>query len=156
MQDTRKARLAAVIQEELSMIVPREIKDPRVPAVTFTSVEMSPDGSQATLMVAIFGGAEAAFEGKGVPPLSEKGAQLRMQDCIDGLTSATGYLRRHLAKILTVRHVPNLIFKADRGLENTMRVHDLLQQIASEPVVENDMTDVDKTSATKDSPKSSS
>jgi len=55
MQATRRMRLQAVIQEELSMIVPREVKDPRVPSVTFTAVEVTPDGGQATVFVAILG-----------------------------------------------------------------------------------------------------
>src|SRR5690242_1104053 len=118
MQVTRRMRLQSVIQEELSQVVPKEIKDPRIPSVTFTAVEVSHDGSQATVFVAILGGAQGGHDG--APPLSEKGANLRMQDCIAGLASASGYLRRHLAKILSVRHIPTLIFREDRGFENAI------------------------------------
>jgi ribosome-binding factor A len=124
MDATRRARLAAVIQEELATFVYREVKDPRIPPVTFTRVEVTQDGSQATIYVAIL----ASGSQEGVP-LSEKGVALRMKDCIEGLTSAGGFLRRHLATVLTVRHIPNLIFKEDRGFENTSRVHELLKQI---------------------------
>ncbi|MGZ3698099.1 MAG: 30S ribosome-binding factor RbfA [Bdellovibrionota bacterium] len=127
MDKTRRARLEAVIQEELSMVVPREVRDPRVPPLTFTQVTVTQDGSQATVYVAIFGGAQGGHDG--APPLSDNGAKLRMQDALDGLASASGFLRRHLAKALTVRHVPSLIFKEDRGLENTLRVHELLKKI---------------------------
>ena len=130
MQETRRMRLQAVIQEELASVVPREVKDPRVPPVTFTSVEVSQDGSLATVFVAILGGAQGGHDG--APPLSEKGAQLRMKDCLEGLTSASGYLRRHLAKILTVRHIPSLVFREDRGFENVIRVHELLRKITPE------------------------
>jgi len=130
MQETRRARLQAVILEELSMVVPREIKDPRVPPLTFTQVEVTPDGSQATVFVAIFGGAKGGHDG--APELSDQGAKLRMQDALDGLRSASGFLRRHLAKILTVRHVPTLIFKEDKGFENTLRVHELLKKISDD------------------------
>ncbi len=128
MQKTRRMRLQAVIQEELSSIVPREIKDPRVPSVTFTAVEVTQDGSQATVFVAILGGAQGGHDG--APPLSEKGAKLRMKDCLDGLTSASGYLRRHLARILSVRHIPTLIFREDDGFENAIRVQELLSKIS--------------------------
>ena len=128
MQPTRKARLQAVIQEELSVIVAREIKDPRVPPVTFTAVEVTPDARQATIFVAIFGGAEGGHNG--IPPLSEKNTKLRMQDCLDGLTSASGCLRRHLAKILNIRHVPSLVFREDKGFANSTRVQELLRKIA--------------------------
>lgn len=127
MQETRRARLQAVIQEELSQVVPREVKDPRIPSVTFTAVQVTADGGQATVFVAILGGAQGGRDG--APPLSEEGAKLRMKDCIDGLNSAAGYLRRHLARILTVRHIPTLIFREDRGFENSLRVHELLREI---------------------------
>lgn len=131
MDATRRARLASVIQEELAMFVSREVKDPRVPPVTFTRVEVVQDGSQATVYVAILGGNQGGHDG--APPLSEKGAELRMKDCLEGLQSAAGFLRRHLASVLTVRHIPNLIFKEDRGFENTNRVHELLKKISENP-----------------------
>lgn len=127
MQATRRLRLQAVIQEELSQVVAREVKDPRVPSVTFTAVEVTQDGSQATIFVAILGGAQGGHDG--APALSEQGAVLRMKDCIDGLNSASGYLRRHLAKVLTVRHIPTLVFREDKGFENAIRVQELLSKI---------------------------
>jgi ribosome-binding factor A len=131
MQATRRARLEAVIQEELATVVPRELKDPRIPPITFTSVQVSNDGSQATLFISILGGARGGNDG--LPPLSPEGAKQRMQDCLAGLTSASGFLRRHLARVLTVRHIPQLIFREDKGFENALRVHELLRQISSTP-----------------------
>lgn len=130
MQSIRKARLEAAIQEELSQVVAREIKDPRVPPVTFTSVTITPDGSQATVLVTILGGARGGVDG--APPLSEKGAENRMKDCLDGLTSASGYLRRHMARVIRVRHIPTLVFKEDKGFENVLRVQALLREISSD------------------------
>lgn len=115
MQPTRRARLEAVIQEELALVVSRELKDPRIPSVTFTSVQVTQDGSQATVFVSILGGSQ--------DPKA-------MKDCLAGLTSASGFLRRHLARTLTVRHIPSLIFKEDRGFENALRVHELLKKIS--------------------------
>ena len=127
MQPTRRARLASAIQQELAQVIPREVKDPRVPPITLTSIEVTEDGSQATIFVAILGGAQGVQEG--IPPLSEKGQILRMQDCLDGLTSASGFLRRYLAKAISVRFIPNLIFREDKGFENANRVHHLLKQL---------------------------
>lgn len=119
MQETRKARLASVIQQELSVAV-RSIKDPRVPSVTFTQVEVADDGSQATVYVTILGGAGS---------IGDHSDRAAIRDCLDGLKSASGFLRRHLAKILTIRHIPNLIFKEDKGLANVSRVHELLKEV---------------------------
>ncbi|MFZ9596246.1 MAG: 30S ribosome-binding factor RbfA [Bdellovibrionia bacterium] len=127
MQETRRMRLQSVIQQELSQVVPQEIKDPRVPPVTFTAVELTPDGGQATIFVSLLGGGQTNLDGS--PALSEAQAKQRMKDCIAGLSSASGYLRRHLARVLTVRHIPSLIFKEDRGFENAIRVHELLKKI---------------------------
>jgi ribosome-binding factor A len=128
MQETRRQRLQAVILEELSMVVPREVKDPRVPSLTFTSVEVTPDGGQATVYVSMLGASQVNTD----DPVAAKAAAQKMKDCIEGLQSASGFLRRHIAKVLTVRHIPTLIFKEDRGFENTIRVHDLLKKISSE------------------------
>lgn len=119
MQETRKARLASVIREELSMMF-RELKDPRIPSLlTITNVDVVDDGSQATVYVSILG-----IENEDQEVGSEK-----MENCIEGLGSAAGLLRRHLAKVLTIRHIPNLIFREDKGLRNSARVFDLLKQI---------------------------
>ncbi len=127
MQEVRRQRLAAAIQAELAQVIAREVKDPRVPPLTITSVLVTQDGGQATVSVAILGGSDAVING--VPTLSEGAAKKRMSDCITGLASSGGYLRRHLARILTVRHIPTLIFREDRGYENVSRVNELLKQI---------------------------
>ena len=127
MQETRRARLAAVMLEELSTVIPRELKDPRIPSLTITRVEVAPDGSAATVFVMRLGAGFATdADGK---PFDEEANRKEMQGALDGLASASGFLRRHLAKILTIRHIPTLTFKEDRGFENTIRVHELLKKI---------------------------
>jgi ribosome-binding factor A len=127
MQETRRMRLQSAIQEELAQFVAREVKDPRIPPVTFTDVQVTQDGSHATIFVAILGGAQGGLGGG--PALSEEGASIRMKDCLDGLATASGFIRRHLARVLGVRHVPTLSFREDRGFENSTRVHELLYKL---------------------------
>jgi ribosome-binding factor A len=127
MQETRRQRLAAVIQQELSTVISREIKDPRVPPLTLTQVEVTSDGSQATLYVMLLG-SDPGPEGT---EAEHKRAAKRTAEAIAGLNSASGFLRRHLAAVLTIRHIPTLIFREDRGLANTNRVHELLKKIHS-------------------------
>lgn len=124
MNETRRARLEAVILEELSMVIAREVKDPRVPPLTITSVKVTQDGSQATVMITLLG---KSLGGESDSPAHQK----EMRECLEGLSSASGYLRRHLAQALTVRHIPSLIFKEDRGLDNVLRVNELLKEIGS-------------------------
>jgi len=103
----------------MSVVIAREVKDPRVPSVTVTQVEVTPDAKQATVFIAILG--------NNTKPQEERDQE--MEDCLEGLTSSAGFLRRHVAGVLDIRHIPNLVFKEDKGLENTLRVHELLKQI---------------------------
>lgn len=127
MQETRRLRLQSAIQQELSQFVSREVKDPRIPAVTFTEIQVTQDGSHATVFVSILGGVLAGNEDG--TPLSESAAKKRMKDCLDGLQAASGFMRRHLGRVLNVRHIPSLAFREDRGFENASRVHTLLHQL---------------------------
>lgn len=120
MQETRRARLQAVILQELAQLIPREIKDPRVPSLTITRVELTPDAGQATVYVMLMGTI-------GMPEADRDEKKIR--ECLQGLASASGYLRRQIAPSLTIRHVPSLVFKEDRGLANATRVFDLLREI---------------------------
>jgi ribosome-binding factor A len=120
MQEVRRRRLEAAILEELATVVPREVKDPRVSSLTFTAVQLTEEADQATVFFSLLGG-------RGEMPEAE--AKKRVQDCLAGLSSASGFLRRHLAKVLTVRHIPALAFREDRGFENAQRVHELLKQL---------------------------
>jgi ribosome-binding factor A len=113
-----------VIREELSQVISREVKDPRVGSVTVTQVEVAQDGSHANVLVSRLGGS----------------SEREMRECIEGLTRASGFLRKHLAGALTIRHVPTLAFKEDKGLQNTTRVFDLLKQIELEPKSSSDDT----------------
>lgn len=116
MEATRKARLESLILEELSRLISRELKDPRVPPLTLSSVKLTQDAKQATILVLILG--------------EQSPNRDQMKNCLEGLMSAAGFLRRHLAKALTVKHIPSLVFKEDRGLENTIRVEELLKKIS--------------------------
>lgn len=119
MNSNRLKRLASVIQEELSVFILRELKDPRVSSVTITKVEVTQDARQATVFIAILGD----------PELTPEKREEITQTCIEGLASGAGIMRKHLADTLEIRHIPQLLFKHDKGLENTIRVHELLKQI---------------------------
>lgn len=119
MNSNRLKRLASVIQEELSVFILRELKDPRVSSVTITKVEVTQDARQATVFIAILGD----------PAMDTEKREEITQTCIEGLASGAGIMRKHLAETLEIRHIPQLLFKQDKGLENTIRVHELLKQI---------------------------
>jgi ribosome-binding factor A len=126
MQPTRIARLQSAILEELSTVLPREVKDPRVPPITITRVELSPDAGMARVYFMLMGSMPTE------DPEETKERDRRVRECVQGLVSASGFLKRHLARVLRIRQTPDLTFQEDRGLENTLRVHQLLSKIAEE------------------------
>jgi ribosome-binding factor A len=119
---TRRARLESVILEELSMVISRELRDPRIPLMTITKVEVTEDAKQATLYVSVLR----------ADMTDDDAHREKMDDCLEGLESASPFLRKHLAKVLQLRHIPVLVFKEDKGLENSIRVGEILKKLDAE------------------------
>ena len=107
----RSARLGELILAEVSDLIAREVKDPRIGFVTFTRVEMSDDLRHAKVFVSIMGSA------------SEKARTLK------GLASATGYIRRHVGRVLALRYTPEITFLIDESLEHSAKIAQLLRQL---------------------------
>jgi ribosome-binding factor A len=107
----RSERLGELILAEISDLLTRELKDPRIGFVTFTRVEMSDDLRHAKIFVSSIG-AEP-----------EKGRTLQ------GLSSATGYIRRHLGRALHLRYTPEITFLLDDSLEHGAKIAQILRQL---------------------------
>lgn len=107
----RPERLAALLQETLAQAIATEVKDPRVGFVTITGVSVSSDGGYADVRVSVMGSDE------------------QKASALAGLDSARGFLRTHLAGVLSLRTVPELQFRLDRGLEHAQRINQLLAEL---------------------------
>jgi ribosome-binding factor A len=107
----RPERVAALIHETLAAAVSSLLKDPRVGFVTVTGVTVTPDIAHAEVRVSVLGSDEEKAE------------------AMVGLGSATGFLRTHLARTLTLRTAPELHFVLDRGIEHAQRIDRLLNDI---------------------------
>jgi ribosome-binding factor A len=110
----RSERLAELLLAEISAVVAREIKDPRIGFVTFTRVELSEDLRYAKVFASILGSAQ------------EKARTLQ------GLSSATGYIRRQLGRALHLRYTPALTFLIDESLEHGATIARLLRQLQAQ------------------------
>jgi ribosome-binding factor A len=111
----RLQRLSGLFQEELSELLLREVKDPRLTRlVSITRVVITPDLRHARVYVSVMGSEE------------EKVSTL------EGLTAAAPFLRRELNSRVTLRRVPELSFRRDDSLEQSSRVFGLLKQIADD------------------------
>ncbi|HEY9819738.1 MAG TPA: 30S ribosome-binding factor RbfA [Candidatus Sericytochromatia bacterium] len=112
----RVSRVAALIQQEVSLMVLHEIKDDRVGAgmVSVTDVDVSGDLQHAKIYVSIYGTDEARTE------------------TMAGLKSATGFVRHELGKRVRLRRTPEVVFIEDRALERGDRILTLLSQLSQE------------------------
>jgi len=106
----RVRRLNQLLREELSRLIRREVKDPRVGLITVTGVEATADLEHADVFV------------RTVETDRDLG------EMIDGLQSAAGYLRHALGKELHLRRIPELTFREDRSLERARRIESLLDE----------------------------
>lgn len=120
MDEVRLNRIRMMMKDELSVLINRQLKDPRVPFVTVTDVTITRDAKQATVMVSILNMNQTHAD----PQLIE--------DCLNALRNSKGYLKRSLGSIMQLRFIPDLIFKEDKGLENTLRVHEILKRLSDE------------------------
>ncbi len=109
----RVARVAELIKREVSQILLSEIKDDRVGAgmVSIVDVEVSNDLQNARIFVSIYG---------------DEAAQ---QQTMEGLASATPFVRREIGQRLGLRRVPTVVFLQDRSLERGSWVLALLNQL---------------------------
>lgn len=99
---------------ELCAII-RTVKDPRVSSlISVVKVDVTNDLSYATCYVSAFEGADKTAES------------------VKGLKSAAGYIRRELGRCLKLRHVPELIFKADSSIEHSAHINKMLNDVRPE------------------------
>lgn len=108
----RAARVSELIHEEVSEMLARgEIKDPRIGFVTITAVKVSEDMQSCRIYVSVFG------------------TEAQRQRALDGLASASGYVRGVLAKRLRMKRVPKLVFVSDESLREAQRVDEILDSL---------------------------
>src|SRR5438552_17049259 len=107
MPTRRQIQVAEEIQQIISVLLQRELKDPRLGFVTVTQVEVTQDLEYARVFVSVMG-----------TPDEQKAS-------MTALNSARGFVRHEVATRMTTRTVPEIQFKLDRGLEYSDRINRL-------------------------------
>ena len=107
----RLGRLAEEIKRELSSIIAKDMKDPRLGMISITDVNVSRDLSWAKVYY------------------SQLGSEDERQQTLEGLNRARGFVRTELAKRLRVRHTPEIIFQFDPSLERGAKMDALFQSL---------------------------
>ena len=117
----RTEPLNTLIREELSDLIRRQSKDPRLSCfLSITRVETTPDLQFAKIYISIMGSDE------------EK------NKAMDGLASASGFFYHELRGRLSLRHTPQLIFYKDESIEQGARMLNLLGNVSNEENNSND------------------
>ncbi len=107
----RLARLNEQLKREVSELVLRKVRDPRVGLVTITSVEVAGDLGSARVYV------------RTQNPNDE------VNESLAGLEAAAPFLRRELGRSLHLRRVPELRFQQDHSLDQARRIEEILSDV---------------------------
>ena len=112
----RIERVASMVKREVSLMLLNGIKDDRVGAgmVSVTDVIVSGDLQHTKIFVSIYGTDEAKAE------------------TMEGLKSATSYVRSQLGQRLQLRRTPEVIFLEDHSLERGDKMLILLNQLSAD------------------------
>jgi ribosome-binding factor A len=111
---TRQEKVKGLLKEEISDIIRRELKDPRLGFVTVTDAEVTADLRHAKVFVSILG--------------DEK----QRSDGMKALKSAAGFVRSEFAKRARMKVVPEIQFRFDDSVDQGVRIFELLEMIKKE------------------------
>ena len=111
MASERLSRVAEAIKEEVAQILQQELKDPRIGFVTITAVTVTADLQHATIYFSL---------------LETHG---NMKETLAGLKSASGFIRKLLGERLRIRVTPEINFRADPSIAESIRICKLLDEL---------------------------
>lgn len=111
----KQDRMAGRIHEILSVLLLRDVADPRLQDLTITDVKLDSELMFAKVYVNAFGD------------------ESRRKEVMQGLKRANSFLRREVAQRVHLRSAPELIFEWDEGLERSERVQRIFQNLVIPP-----------------------
>ena len=112
MQPSRRPqRLALQIQQEVSLMISRDMKDRRVGFVTVTGVQLTPDLRHARIFISMMGSE------------SEK------EESLEALNHATGWVRHELGQRIRMKFIPEIVFQMDTSQEYGEHIDRLIDEI---------------------------
>ena len=111
MPSTRQQRVQELLVHEISDIVRREVKDPRVGFVTITDAHVTPDLRQARVFFTVLGEPE------------------QQEATGKALNRAAGFIRGEFGRRAQLRYVPELRFEFDQAPARGMRISQILEQV---------------------------
>lgn len=111
MEGKRSEKVADLIHKEISEMLVKTIKDPRIGFVTITRVEASEDCRSAKVY------------------FSMTGTREDRERSMKGLSSAKGYVRKELGRRIRLRYTPEIIFKFDPSIEYAIHIGEVIRHL---------------------------
>ena len=108
----RQIQVGDEIKQIVSVLLQRELKDPRIGFVTVTGVETSPDLRHARVFVSVLG------------------SDRKRRQSLAGLEAAHGVLQARIARELRLKRTPTLAFEYDPTVERGVRMTRLIDELA--------------------------
>jgi len=110
----RSERVADLIQKEISEMLIRSIKDPRIGFVTITRVLVTDDCRSAKIYYSVLG------------------TPVEREESLKGLESAKGYIRKELGRRVSLRYTPEIVFQFDPSIEYAIHIEEVIQHLHEE------------------------
>ena len=111
----KNTRINMEVQRELSKVISQEMKDPRIdPMTSVIAVDVTPDLKQAKVYVSVLGSDE------------------KKQATLEGLKSATPFIRKQLASTINLRNTPELKFYMDESIEYGVNMSKLIDDVTKD------------------------
>ena len=108
----RNVRVSSQMQKELSLILQRDIDDPRLGFITINEVDVTKDLAVAKVYVTVLN-------------VDEQGKRANVKL----LNELAPMIRHELAKRMRLRHISDLRFYYDESFDTGMRVAELLSEV---------------------------
>ena len=106
--------MADLIQREISEMLLRSVKDPRIGFVTITRVAVTDDCRSAKVYFSVAGTAE------------------EREKSTEGLESAKGFVRKELGRRMRLRYTPDIVFQFDPSIEYAISIEEVFEQLKEE------------------------
>ena len=113
MANIKIERLNHAFQQEISMIIMREIKDEDIKFVTITGVDTTSDLSYAKVYFTVLD-------------------ETKKETTLEALTGAASFIRSKLAERVEIRHTPELKFIYDTSIEYGNHIEEIIDSINKE------------------------
>lgn len=114
MGQLRVDKVQELIKQEVSNMILRELKDPRIGFATVTQVAVSGDLRHAKIFVSLLGSEEQKLQ------------------TWEGLNSSLGFIRSELGKRIRLRYTPEINLQLDTSLDHSVKIQKLLDEVKKE------------------------